>query len=96
MYITPCRRIGSRVSAVAAIENGECRRLIATISQQRFLGQRLEALADSVCGGSFTPMLTQLLRGRRLRADERDALQELVSELSAEKNDKKTRKKKKR
>ena len=55
----------------------------ATVSQDEYLGGRLQALADTVCGGSFTPLLTQLVHGKRLSAPERKALRGLLNDLAA-------------
>jgi len=54
----------------------------ATVAQDEYIGGRLQALADSVCGGSLTPLLTQLVRAKRLSTRERRELDELLDELA--------------
>ena len=58
-------------------------RFRAIVSQEQYIGGRLQALADSVCGGSFTPLLTQLVRGKRLKKGDLDELQALLGKLSS-------------
>ena len=53
----------------------------AAIGREQFLGQRLQDLADQLCEGSLAPLLSSLVRGRRLSASERRELDELVEEL---------------
>ena len=53
----------------------------ATISGDDLLGQRLQALADRFCGGSRTPLLTNLLRARHLTEQDRQELHRFLDEL---------------
>lgn len=53
----------------------------AAVGRDEFLGQRLQDLADQLCEGSLAPLLSSLVRGRRLSAAERRELDELVEEL---------------
>ncbi len=57
----------------------------ATASREELIGQRLRTLADSLCGGSRTPLLTHLLKTERLSRAELDELQALLAELGQEK-----------
>jgi predicted transcriptional regulator len=52
----------------------------------------LQAVAESLCDGSFTPLLTHLVRSQ-LSKQERAQLRALIDELEKEKNDKETRRK---
>ncbi len=56
-------------------------RFRATVNQDDYLGDRLQALADAVCGGSFTPLLTRLVSTGHLSSEERESLQRLLAEL---------------
>src|SRR5262249_19758496 len=38
----------------------------AAIDQGELIHRRLQAVAEQLCGGSLTPLLTHLVRGRRL------------------------------
>jgi BlaI family transcriptional regulator, penicillinase repressor len=53
----------------------------ATIDRDALIVRRLQATADRLCGGSLTPLLTNLVRARRLTAKERQELQALIVEL---------------
>jgi BlaI family transcriptional regulator, penicillinase repressor len=53
----------------------------ASISREDLIGDRLEDMAAKLCGGSLTPLLTHLVRQRRLSAQERRELRELIDEL---------------
>jgi predicted transcriptional regulator len=45
------------------------------------IGRRLQDVAEKLCGGSLTPLLTHLVRTRRLSARERQELRDLIDEL---------------
>jgi predicted transcriptional regulator len=53
----------------------------ARIAREDLIGRRLRELADQLCEGSLTPLLTQLVAGRALDADERRKLAAMVDEL---------------
>jgi predicted transcriptional regulator len=53
----------------------------AAVDRADLIGRRLQAMAEQLCGGSMTPLLTHLVRGRRLSARERQDLRELIDEL---------------
>jgi predicted transcriptional regulator len=56
----------------------------AAIAREDLIGRRLEDVADKLCGGSLTPLLTHLVRARRLSARERAELRSLIDELDQE------------
>jgi predicted transcriptional regulator len=58
----------------------------ASIGRDELIGRRLRAVADTLCEGSLTPLLTQLVRGRRLSDQERQALRDLVEQLDRERD----------
>ena len=43
----------------------------------------MQALAEELCGGSITPLLTHLVQNRKLSARERAALRDLIDRLDA-------------
>ena len=45
------------------------------------IGRRLQDVAAKLCGGSLTPLLTHLVRTRRLSARERQELRDLIDGL---------------
>ena len=55
----------------------------AAIAREDLVGRRLESTADELCGGSFAPLLSYLVRGRPLSEDERRVLRGLLDELES-------------
>ena len=53
----------------------------ASIGRDELIGRRLRDMAEKLCGGSLTPLLTHLVRTRRLTADERRELRSLIDDL---------------
>jgi predicted transcriptional regulator len=53
----------------------------ATSDREALIRRRLQASADKLCGGSLTPLLTNLVRARRLSPEERRELHALMDEL---------------
>jgi len=53
----------------------------AVIDRDELIGRRLRAVAEKLCGGSLTPLLTHLVRARRLTPRERQELRSLIDEL---------------
>ena len=53
----------------------------AAINRDELIGRRLRAVADSLCGGSLSPLLTHLVEGRGLSEKERRELHALVEKL---------------
>jgi predicted transcriptional regulator len=54
----------------------------AAIEREDLIGRRLQDMAEKLCGGSLTPLLTHLVRTRRLSARERQELRDLIDELA--------------
>jgi BlaI family penicillinase repressor len=50
----------------------------AAIGREELIGRRLQDVAEKLCGGSLTPLLTHLVRTRRLSAKERRDLRDLI------------------
>jgi predicted transcriptional regulator len=53
----------------------------AAVGRDELIGRRLQDMAEKLCGGSLTPLLTHLVRTRRLSARERRELRDLIDEL---------------
>ena len=53
----------------------------ATLGRDALIGRGLQDMAEKLCGGSLTPLLTHLVRQRRLSAKERRELRDLIDEL---------------
>lgn len=60
---------------------GSAHTFTAAVGRDELIGRRLEEVADKLCGGSLTPLLTHLVRARRLSARERQELRSLINEL---------------
>ena len=56
----------------------------AAVDREELIGRRLRAVADTLCGGSLTPLLTHLVRGGDLSSRERDELRALIERLDRE------------
>src|SRR5262245_22035332 len=63
----------------------------ADIGRDELIGRRLQDVAEKLCGGSLTPLLTNLVRAKRLSAQERQALRTLIDELDAKNSSRKDR-----
>ena len=53
----------------------------AILAPEDLIGRRLRAMAEKLCGGSLTPLLTHLVRAERLTAKQRQELRALINEL---------------
>ena len=53
----------------------------ASVDRDAIIGRRLEAVAEKLCDGSLTPLLTNLVRSKRLTARERREIRKLMDEL---------------
>ncbi len=51
------------------------------MEREDLIGRRLQDMAQKLCGGSLTPLLTHLVRQRRLSASERQELRDLIDDL---------------
>src|SRR5262249_27368338 len=51
------------------------------IGRDGLIGRRLQDMAEKLCGGSLTPLLTHLVRTQKLSARERQQLRDLIDEL---------------
>lgn len=52
----------------------------ALVGRDELIGRRLQDLAEKLCGGSITPLLTHLVKQSRLTARERQELRDLIDE----------------
>jgi predicted transcriptional regulator len=53
----------------------------AALGPGELIGRRLRSMADKLCGGSLTPLLTHLVKAERLTAKQRQELRALIDEL---------------
>ncbi|MBY0230957.1 MAG: BlaI/MecI/CopY family transcriptional regulator [Gemmataceae bacterium] len=50
----------------------------AVVGREELIGRRLQEVAEKLCGGSVTPLLTHLVRQGRLSDAERQELRDLI------------------
>ena len=60
---------------------GSAHTFTATVGRDALIGRHLQEVAEKLCGGSLTPLLTHLVRTRRLSERERQELRTLIDEL---------------
>ena len=72
-----------RKGCVQRDRNGSVHNFTALVERDELVGHRLEAVAESLCGGSFIPLLTQLVQTRSFSDEERKALRDLVQEFES-------------
>jgi predicted transcriptional regulator len=63
----------------------------ALVGRDELIGQQLEALVEKMCGGSLQPLLTNLIRVKRLKPAELRELLALVDDLDRQTKPKKER-----
>jgi len=56
-------------------------RFAAMIDRDELIGRRLQSVAEKLCGGSWTPLLTHLVQNQKLSTQDRKALRQLIEEL---------------
>lgn len=61
----------------------------AAIAREDLIGRRLRDMAEKLCGGSLTPLLTHLVRTRGLSPRERQELRDLIDHLDSKSKGKK-------
>ena len=60
----------------------------ATIGRDELVGRRLQAVAEELCDGSWTPLLTNLVQTKKLSEKDRKMLRQLIEDLDADKGKK--------
>ena len=58
----------------------------ASVGREELIGRRLQDVAEKLCGGSLTPLLTHLVRANRLSDMERQELRDLIDNAESEEN----------
>ena len=67
---------------VARDRSGAVHVFAARIARDELVGRRLQAVAEQLCGGSWTPLLTHLVQQQKLSDADRQALRRLIDELA--------------
>lgn len=58
----------------------------AGVGRDELVGRRLQQVAEKLCGGSWTPLLTHLVQNRKLSDKDRQALRELIDDADAKRS----------
>ena len=64
---------------------GTAHTFFARVDRSELIGRCLQQVAEKLCGGSVTPLLTHLMRTQRLTAQQRAELRALIDELDEKK-----------
>ena len=67
---------------VSQKREGSVKQYSAQVTREELIGRRLRAVAEQLCDGSLTPLLTHLVRTNPLSVAERQELQTLLQELT--------------
>jgi BlaI family penicillinase repressor len=67
---------------------GAAHTFTAAVDRDALIGRRLQDVAEKLCGGSLTPLLTHLVRTKRLSERERQELRALIDQLEPRGTDK--------
>jgi BlaI family transcriptional regulator, penicillinase repressor len=67
---------------VARDRSGFAHGFRATVDRKTLIDRRLQEVADKLCGGSLTPLVTHLVEARRLSARDRQKLKKWMEEQS--------------
>jgi BlaI family transcriptional regulator, penicillinase repressor len=59
--------------------NGLSHVFSATVNREAFVGAQVRAMAERLCDGSITPVLTHLIRSQTLSDDDRKELRRLLA-----------------
>src|SRR5437016_3504965 len=57
----------------------------ARIGRDELVGRRLQAVAEELCDGSMTPLLTHLVQTKKLSAKDRQMLRQLIDDFDPSK-----------
>ena len=69
-----------RLGCVSRDRSGFAHVFRARVKRSTLIDQRLREVADKLCGGSLTPLVTHLVEARRLNARDRAALKKWMEE----------------
>ncbi len=57
-------------------------RFVPSADRDELIGRRLEGIAEELCEGSMTPLLSHLVKRKRLTAEDKQELRELIEHLT--------------
>ena len=65
---------------------GPAHTFVSTVARDDLIGRRLKEVAETLCGGSLTPLLTHLVKQSQLSEQDRQQLRDLIDELSRDRS----------
>ena len=63
--------------------SGSVQRFIATADRDDLIARRLSGIAEELCEGSMTPLLSHLVQSERLTKKDKQALRDLIDRLDS-------------
>jgi BlaI family penicillinase repressor len=88
------QKLLERLEAKACVRrdrSGAAHHFSAMIDRDGLIGRRLQSVAEALCGGSWTPLLTHLVQKNKLSSKDLHALRDLIEELDQAPRSKKER-----
>jgi predicted transcriptional regulator len=82
--IATVRKLLDRMEAKGCVTRDKSRwpyHYIAAVKREELAGNRMQAAADELYDGDLAPLLTHLVRSRRLTAKDREDLRKVLDEL---------------
>lgn len=61
-------------------------RFRATADRDELIGRRLQGIAEELCEGSLTPLLSHLVKRERLTPSDKQALRDLIEQLDGDRS----------
>jgi BlaI family transcriptional regulator, penicillinase repressor len=86
-HYTTVQKLLERLQAKGFVQADRGQALVtfrAAVSRDQLISKRLQDMADKLCDGSLTPLLTSLVRARQMCGRELDELRRLIEDLRGE------------
>jgi predicted transcriptional regulator len=83
-YYATVQKLLERLEAKGCVQrdrSGAVHLFAAAVRRDDIVGRRLKAVADQLCDGAWTPLLTHLVQSRKLSDADREALRRLIDDL---------------
>lgn len=78
------KKLVARLEAKGCVERDDSQKahvLRATIGRDELIGRRLQEVVDSLCEGTWSPILTQLINAKGLTSKQQDTLNSLIDDM---------------
>lgn len=88
------QKLLERLEAKAWVERDRSeavQRFRATADRDELIGRRLQGIAEELCEGSLTPLISHLVKRERLSARDKQALRDLIERLDSETKERRTK-----